>query len=67
MPRRAPPPKWTSSVYRRSVAKIGMIAFSAGGRRTAIWSALKPEYEVPHIPTLPFDHSCSASHAIVVS
>ena len=37
------------------------------GRRTAIWSALKPEYEVPHIPTLPFDHSCSASHAIVVS
>ena len=44
-----------------------MIAFNAGGRSAATWSALKPEYEVPYIPTLPFDHSCAASHAIVAT
>ena len=28
-----------------------------GGRRIAVWIALKPEYEVPYIPTLPVAHS----------
>ncbi len=44
-----------------------MIAFRAGGRSAATWSELNPEYEVPYMPTLPFDHSCSASHAIVAT
>ena len=25
---------------------------------------MKPDQEVPYIPTRPFDHSCAASHAI---
>jgi hypothetical protein len=32
-----------------------MIAFNAGGRRAATCSELNPEYEVPNIPTFPFD------------
>ena len=42
-----------------------MMAFRAGGCSAATWSELKPEYEVPNIPTLPLDHSWSASQAIV--
>jgi hypothetical protein len=42
-----------------------MIALSAGGCSAATCSELKPLYDVPNIPTLPLDHGCSASHAIV--
>ena len=34
---------------------MAQIAFRAGGRRTASCSELKPEYEVPYMPTAPVD------------
>lgn len=34
-----------------------MIAFSAGGRRAATCSELKPLQEMPNIPTLPVHHA----------
>jgi hypothetical protein len=43
---------------------MAQIAPSAGGRSIAIWIELKPEYDVPYIPTRPVDHSCAASQAI---
>ena len=45
---------------------MATIALSAGGRSAATCSELKPEYDVPNIPTLPSHHSCSASQAITV-
>ncbi len=39
-------------------------ALSAGGRSHAICSELNPEYDVPHIPTLPSHHGWSASQPI---
>ncbi len=44
-----------------------MMAFSAGGWSAATCSELNPLYEVPYMPTEPFDHSCSASHAMTIS
>ena len=35
-----------------------------GRPSAAIWSELNPEYDVPNIPTRPFDHGCAASHSI---
>ena len=43
---------------------MAQTAFSAGGRRAASCSELKPEYDVPYMPTLPFDHGWSASQAM---
>ena len=43
---------------------MAQTAFSAGGRRAANWSELKPEYDVPYIPTLPLDHGWEASQAM---
>jgi hypothetical protein len=51
---------WNSS----SVAMSATMALSSGGLRVAIWMALNPPQEIPHIPTLPFDHGCPASQAI---
>ena len=28
---------------------------------------LKPEYDVPNMPTRPLDHGCAASHSITVA
>jgi hypothetical protein len=52
-----PSMKWMSSWNRSSVAMAAQIAFRAGGggSRIAIWIALKPPQEMPHIPTLPLD------------
>ena len=41
-----------------------MIAFSAGGRSAATWSALKPPQEIPVMPTAPVHQGCAASQAI---
>ena len=41
---------------------MAMTAFSCGGFSQAICSELKPEYEVPYMPTLPSHQPCSASH-----
>ena len=49
------------------LAETAMTAFSAGGRRDATWSALKPPHEIPNIPTAPVHQGCSASHAITSS
>ena len=43
---------------------MAMIAFSAGGRSHATCSELKPEYDVPYMPTAPVHHGCSASQAM---
>ena len=41
-----------------------MTAFSAGGRRAATCSPLKPPHEMPNMPTAPVHQGCAASHAI---
>ena len=41
------------------------IAFSAGGLRAAICSALNPPQELPIIPTAPVHHFCLASQAMI--
>ncbi len=46
------------------MAKIGTIAFSAGGRRMPAWMVAKPPYDVPYMPTAPVHQSCAASQAI---
>ncbi len=46
---------------------MAQIAFSAGGRSQAICSELNPEYDVPHMPTLPSHHSWAASQAMTVT
>ena len=43
---------------------MGTMAPSAGGRSQATWRLLKPDQEVPYMPTRPVDHSCAASHSI---
>ena len=40
------------------------MARSAGGRRAATWSALKPPQELPIIPTAPVHHGWAASQAM---
>ena len=40
-----------------------MIAPRPGGRRAAIWSALKPPQEMPHMPRLPSHQGCAAIQA----
>ena len=42
-------------------------AAARAAARHAIWSELKPEYDVPNIPTRPFDHGCAASQSIAVA
>ena len=44
-----------------------MIAPSPGGRRAAIWSELKPPQEMPHMPSFPVHHGCSAIQARISS
>ena len=44
-----------------------MIAPSPGGRRAAVWSELKPPQEIPHMPSLPVHHGCSAIQARISS
>ena len=44
-----------------------MIARSAGGRRAATWSALKPPQELPIMPTAPVHHGWAASHAMTAT
>ena len=56
-----------SSWKRSSLASTATIAFSAGGRRIAIWIELNPPHEIPHIPTAPLHHGWAASHAITSS
>src|SRR5262245_48538032 len=41
----------------------GTIALRWGGRRAATWIDVKPPYEMPHIPTEPLHHGCTASHS----
>ena len=62
-----PSMKCTSSWYRSSVASIATIAFSAGGRRIAMWIELNPPHEIPNMPTLPFENFWRASHAMTSS
>src|SRR5215468_1881089 len=52
-----------------SDASTAMIALRAGGGgwRVAIWIELNPPHEIPHMPTAPVHHGCSASHAITAS
>ncbi len=49
--------------YRSSVAWTGTIARRCGGRSFATWIAVKPPYEIPHIPTAPVHHGWVASHS----
>src|SRR5919108_3278575 len=56
-----------SSRNRSSEASTATMARSAGGRRIAIWMALNPPHEIPHIPTAPFDQGRDASQAITAS
>ena len=42
-----------------------MIAFSAGGRRAATCSELKPPQEMPVMPTLPLHQGCAARNAMI--
>ena len=51
-------------MYRRSVKYAGAMALSAGGAMAATCTVVKPEYDVPSIPTDPLDQSCSASQAM---
>ncbi len=44
-----------------------MIAFSAGGRRAATCSPLKPPQLIPIMPTAPVHQGCAASQAITSS
>ena len=62
-----PSMKCTSSWYRSSVASTAMIAFSAGGLRSAIWIELNPPQEMPNMPTLPVDQFCRESQSITNS
>jgi len=41
-----------------------MMALSAGGRRAATWSELKPPQEMPIMPTLPLHHGWAAAQAM---
>src|SRR5690606_31559733 len=55
------PPLRTNANLSRSVAPAN-IARSAGGAVVATCTVVPPRYEQPYMPTLPFDHGCSASH-----
>ena len=46
---------------------MAQIAFSAGGRRAASCNELKPEYDVPYMPTAPVDQGWSASQAMTAA
>ena len=41
---------------------MAQTAFSAGGRSAASCSELKPEYDVPYMPTAPVHQAWFASH-----
>jgi hypothetical protein len=42
-------------------------ALSSGGRSHAICNELKPEYDVPYMPTLPSHHSWAANQAMTAA
>jgi hypothetical protein len=46
------------------VAYIAATAPSCGTPSIAMWSELKPEYDVPSMPTLPVLHGCVATHSM---
>ena len=43
----------------------GQIAARCGGRSRAARTCISPAYELPTVPTRPFDHGCAATHSIV--
>jgi hypothetical protein len=43
----------------------GQIAVRCGGRSSARRTCVIPAYELPTVPTRPFDQPCAAIHSIV--
>ena len=62
-PRRNTPESSRSS--RLAAIMPGTIVTRCGGRVCANAHCVQPSYELPHVPTRPFDHGCAAAHSTV--
>ena len=67
---RAPAARRRSSARRRCSGRRWRTSprsrRSSGTPSVAMCNELKPEYDVPNMPTRPVDHGCAASHSIAV-
>ena len=61
-------PKWNQSspIQPSTIGLIGAATFSAGCGLTSAITTVKPSYELPSMPTRPFDSgTCFTSHSMV--